>query len=299
MKRPASPSIPYRRPRGPARVRTLCLAFLLAVAGVQFMVAPAHAVSSISVSTTTVAAGDTFTIDFTGTADTPRNGAGENFYAGSTDLGTLDAFTGIESCTGNTAPCTEVADLGPRVPLGNLAGGQSFGGSITLRVDPETPAGTFVLRYQLYANGGEATENGPTITITNTPAEADLDVTLGAQPRVGILVPHLSYALTTHNNGPDDATDVTVTATLPAGKTATDVSPGCTTAPGKVTCTYPAITAGADATSTFRLPIGLLDFGPVNATATRTESTPDDPNPANDTAGATCTVISIALAGCA
>ncbi|WP_329029347.1 MULTISPECIES: hypothetical protein [unclassified Streptomyces] len=299
MKRPASPSIPYRRPRGAARVRTLCLAFLLAVAGVQFMVSPAHAVSAVSVSSTTVAAGETFTIDFTGTADTPRTGAGENFYAGSTDLGSLDAFTSIESCTGNTAPCTEVAEFGPRVPLGDLAGGESFAGSITLRVDPETPAGTFVLRYQLYANGGEATADGPTITVTNTPAEADLDVGLSAQPRVGILVPHLSYTLRTRDNGPDDASGVTVTATLPGGKTATGLSAGCTSAPGTVTCTYGSIAEGGEAVSTFRLPIGLLDIGPVVVTATRTASAPDDPNAANDTAGAACTVLSIALANCA
>ncbi|MDI7789212.1 MULTISPECIES: hypothetical protein [Streptomyces] len=72
------------------------------------MHAPAYAVSYVSVSSTTVAAGETFTIDFNGTADTSRSGAGENFYAGSTSLGSLDAFTTIESCTGNTAPCVEV-----------------------------------------------------------------------------------------------------------------------------------------------------------------------------------------------
>lgn len=108
----------------------------------QFMLTPAHAVSAISVSSTTVAAGETFTIDFTGTADTPRTGAGENFYSGSTELGSLGAFTSIESCTGNTAPCVEVEGYGPRVPLGDLGGGQPFSGSVTLRVDPETPAGT-------------------------------------------------------------------------------------------------------------------------------------------------------------
>ncbi|NED14758.1 DUF11 domain-containing protein [Streptomyces sp. SID9124] len=300
MKRPASSSKDqHRRPRGPGRVRTLWAAFLLAVAGVPFMLSPAHAVSSISVSSTTVAAGETFTIDFTGTADTPRTGAGENFYSGSTELGSLDAFTTIESCSGNTAPCAEVAGYGPRVPLGDLAGGQSFGGSITLRVDPKTPAGTFVLRYQLYADGGEATANGPTITVTNTPREADLDVKLSAQPRVGILVPYLSYTLGTHNHGPEAATAVTVTATLPAGKAATHLSAGCTAAPGKVTCTYEGIAEGADAVSTFRLPIGLLDMGPVDVTAARTASAPDDPNATNDTSGVRCTVLSIALANCA
>lgn len=299
MKRSASSPNRSRRPRRSTRARALCLAFLLAVAGLQFMHAPAYAVSYVSVSSTTVAAGETFTIDFNGTADTPRSGAGENFYAGSTSLGSLDAFTTIESCTGNTAPCVEVEGYGPRVPLGDLDGGESFSGSITLRIDPETPAGTFVLRYQLYADGGEATADGPTITVTNTPAEADLEVRLTAQPQFGILVPHLSYTLTTRNHGPDAATGVTLTATLPAGKTATGLSTGCTSAPGTVTCTYESIADGADAVSTFRLPIGLLDIGSVNVTAARTSSSPDDPNTANDSDGTTCAVLSIALADCA
>ncbi|WP_026249028.1 DUF11 domain-containing protein [Streptomyces sp. LaPpAH-108] len=298
MKQSASCLHQSRRPRRSARVWTLCVAFLLAVTGMQFLLAPAHAVSSVSVSSTTVAAGETFTIHFTGTADTPRSGAGENFYAGSTALGSLDAFTTIESCTGNTGPCTEVAGYGPRVPLGDLQGGEAFSGSITLRVDPQTPAGTFVLRYQLYANGGEATADGPTITVTNTPAEADLEVRLSAQPHLGILVPYLSYTLTTRNHGPGTATAVTLTATLPAGKTATNLSTGCTAAPGRVTCTYESIAGGAGTVSTFRLPIGLLALGPVNVTAARTSSSPSDPNAANDRAGATCTVLSVALATC-
>ncbi|MFJ2027368.1 hypothetical protein ACIODW_26650 [Streptomyces sp. NPDC087897] len=277
------------------------MAFLFAVTGMQFTLTPAYAVSYISVSSTTVAAGETLTIDFHGTADTPRTAAGENFYSGSTSLGTLDTFTTIETCSGNTAPCVEVEGFGPRVPLGDLDGGEAFSGSITLRIDPETPAGTFVLRYQLYSDvaAGEATANGPTVTVTNTPAEADLEVQLGAKPQFGILVPALSYTLSTRNHGPEAATAVTVTAALPAGKTATGLSAGCTSTPGTVTCTYEGIADGATAVSTFRLPIGLLDIGSVAVTATRASSSPSDPNAANDTADARCAVISIALADCA
>ncbi|WP_224756330.1 hypothetical protein [Streptomyces sp. col6] len=97
---------------------------------------------------------------------------------------------------------------GPRVPLGDLGGGQPFSGSITLRVDPETPAGT-------------------------------------------------------------------------------------------VTCAYGSIAEGAGAASAFRLPIGLLDIGPVHVTAARTASASDDPNAANDISGVGCTGLSIALANCA
>ncbi len=169
MKRSASSSNRPRRPRGLARVPALLTAFLFAVTGPQFLPAPAYAVSHISVSSTTVAVKRDphhRLRRHRGHAQDRRRP--ENFYSGSTDLGTLDTFTTIESCTGNTAPCHEVEGYGPRVPLGDLDGGEAFSGSITLRVDPETPAGTFVLRYQLYANGGEATADGPVITVTNT-----------------------------------------------------------------------------------------------------------------------------------
>ncbi|WP_439676765.1 hypothetical protein [Embleya sp. MST-111070] len=130
------------------------------------------------------------------------------------------------------------------------------------------------------------------------PANADIAVSLTAQPHLGILVPYLSYTVTAHNNGPGAVTSATLTATLPAGKTATNPSPGCTSAPGSVTCTYGAIANGASAVSTFRLPIGLLTIGQVTVTATRTASAPTDNNAANDHASRTCTVVSIILATC-
>ncbi|MFE9848143.1 hypothetical protein ACFYPN_04895 [Streptomyces sp. NPDC005576] len=121
-----------------------------------------------------------------------------------------------------------------------------------------------------------------------------MGVTLTAQPHVGILVPHLSCTVTAKNNGPGSVTS----ATLPGGKAATNLSAGCTSSPGTVTCTYASLANGASATSTFRLPIGILNIGHVAVTATRTASAPTDPNPANDSATAQCTVISIILATC-
>ncbi|AZK92457.1 MULTISPECIES: DUF11 domain-containing protein [Streptomyces] len=258
----------------------------------------AHAVSSISVSSTTVAAGDTFTISFNGTADVDTPGAGENFYAGSSTLGRLSDFTTIVACTGNTAPCTSTFGIGQRVPLGDLTAGGAFSGTITLRVNPETPAGSFVLGYQLYGNrGGEATVYEPAITVTDPPP-ADLAVGVTAQPHLGILVPYLTYTLTAHNTGPDAVTSATVTATLPPGASATGLPAGCTTGTGTVTCTYGTIANGAGAAKSFRVPLHLFSLGQVTVTGTRTASTPADPNPANDTDSATCTVVSVLLATC-
>jgi len=130
------------------------------------------------------------------------------------------------------------------------------------------------------------------------PVTADLRVAVTAQPHLGILVPYLTYTLTAHNTGPAGVTAATLTATLPPGASATNLSAGCTTGPGTVTCTYGAIANGASASKSFRVPLHLLSLGHVSVSGTRTSSTPTDPNPANDTATATCTVISILLATC-
>lgn len=283
------------------RRRVLSGLAVLATAAAVAVAVPqtAHAVSSVSVSSTTVVSGDTFTISFTGTADSPRTGAGQNFYAGSSTLGQLPSFTTIDSCTGNTAPCTNEGTIGQRVPLGDLAAGEAFSGTLTLRINPGTPSGTFVLRYQLYGNGGETTANGPTITVTEAPPPAaDIDVDVTAQPHLGILVPHLTYTLTARNTGPDPVTSATVTATLPPDVDATDLPTGCTTSTGTVTCAYGAIANGASAAKSFHVPLHLLSMGHLTVTAERTVSAPTDPNTANDSASATCTVVSFVLASC-
>ncbi|GAA3474941.1 hypothetical protein GCM10018965_094940 [Nonomuraea roseola] len=100
------------------------------------------------------------------------------------------------------------------------------------------------------------------------------------------------------NTGPNVVTSATVAATLPPGGSATDLSAGCTAAGTTITCTYGALTNGAGTDKTFRVPLSLLSLGQVTVTATRTTSAPADPNPANDSASASCTVVSIVLATC-
>ncbi|MFD8359761.1 hypothetical protein ACFV25_24875, partial [Streptomyces sp. NPDC059715] len=130
------------------------------------------------------------------------------------------------------------------------------------------------------------------------PPTSDIDVDLTAQPHLGILTPYLSYTLTARNTGPGALTSATLTATLPAGASATNLAPGCTSATNTVTCTYGPIAAGASASKTFRIPLSLLKIGPVAVTGVRTASAPVDPNPANDSAAITCTALSIVLVSC-
>ncbi|MEU5434403.1 glycine-rich protein [Streptomyces sp. NPDC020719] len=152
------------------------------------------------------------------------------------------------------------------------------------------PAGTVF-------HGGVRSGDG-SVSITYAPAVADIAVHVTAQPRLGILVPYLRYNLTADNTGPDAAASATITASLPRGTTATGLSAGCTSSPGTVTCTYEAIASGAGATKSFDIPLHLLSLGRVSVTGARTASTPTDPNAANDSDTADCTVVSILLTTC-
>jgi YVTN family beta-propeller protein len=126
---------------------------------------------------------------------------------------------------------------------------------------------------------------------------ADISVDVSAQ-FLNLLTPAIQFTLTATNNGPDPVSSATLTASIPAGVTATNLSSGCTQSGATVTCTYGAINLGASAQKSFSLPTSLLGVGTVGVTATRTASTPTDPNPANDTDSASCTVVSILLAIC-
>lgn len=169
------------------------------------------------------------------------------------------------------------------------AGGSGGGGSsLVSGTVPGSPSSV--------TDGVNAGDGSVVFTFANPKADIDVDVT--AQPHLGILVPYLTYTLTAHNTGPDAVSSATLTATLPPGATATNLPTGCTTSTGTVACTYGAIPNGTNAAKSFRVPLSVLSLGPVSVTGTRTASAPNDPDPANDKATATCTVVSIILATC-
>ncbi|WP_439673435.1 hypothetical protein [Embleya sp. MST-111070] len=273
-------------PRRWGRLRILAAAFLLAAAGVVATVTPAHADAYVTITDSAdpvpVGTPYTYTVAYTGL----RNVTDASI--------TLTGATATVTAVTSSNPDLDcVATTGTTVACDGQTGGIN-NGTVTVTVLP-TAAGTVTAN--AFFNDccviGTDSEN-----TTVTAANADLGVSVAALPHLGILVPYLSYTVTAHNNGPGDVTAATLTATLPAGKTATNLSTGCTSIPGTVTCTYGAITNGASATSTFRLPIGILSLGHVTVAATRTASTPTDNNAANDSATATCTVVSIVLATC-
>ncbi|MEV7520389.1 IPT/TIG domain-containing protein [Streptomyces sp. NPDC091371] len=205
--------------------------------------------------------------------------------AGTTDGGTVVTVngTGLGGATSLT--------FGP----GNPAGGLSCTATTCTATAPAHAAGP--VDVQVTTPGGTSAAVGAGRYTYQLPP-ADIDVDLTAQPGLSLLVPYLTYTLTAHNTGPGAVTSAALTATLPPGSSATALSPGCTALGATVTCVYGTIANGAASAKTFRVPLSLLSLGRVSVTATRTVSAPADPNTLNDSATATCTVVSVLLATC-
>ncbi|MFD7260479.1 IPT/TIG domain-containing protein [Streptomyces sp. NPDC059874] len=205
--------------------------------------------------------------------------------SGTTDGGTVVTVngTGLSGATSLT--------FGP----GNPAGGLSCTATTCTATAPAHAAGP--VDVQVTTPGGTSAVVGAGRYTYQLPP-ADIDVDLTAQPGLSLLAPYLSYTLTAHNTGPGTVTSATLTATLPPGSSATALAPGCTAMGTTVTCVYGAIAGGAVSAKTFRVPLSLLSLGRVSITATRTVSAPTDPNTLNDSATATCTVVSVLLSTC-
>jgi virginiamycin B lyase len=127
---------------------------------------------------------------------------------------------------------------------------------------------------------------------------ADLSIAQSGSPNRVVSGDHLTYTLTAINNGPQDATGVKVTDTLPdvhfnsvsATQGTCTRSTGTKHSPtsGTVTCSLGGLSNGGSATIT----IGVTATRPATLT-NRASVTGDqqDPDPANNSATATTTVV--------
>jgi hypothetical protein len=123
------------------------------------------------------------------------------------------------------------------------------------------------------------------------PPAADIEVRLRAS--AGLLNPTITYTVTGINRGPGTVTSGTITLRVP-DSTVSVSSSTCTYNASNKTATCPVGTLGVKqaSTHTVRATQGTLTVGlPLPATATRTASTPNDPNARNDRANANCVVV--------
>jgi uncharacterized repeat protein (TIGR01451 family) len=171
-----------------------------------------------------------------------------------------------------------------------LAGGSA---TVTIKVRPTTP-GTITNTASVSADGSDPSpgNNSATATTKVNPA-ADLSVTKTDAPDPVHIGQALVYTIKVTNNGPQTATGVTLSDTLPkgAGFGSTTTTQGtCSFKPEKriVTCNLGTLASGATATVT--ITVKPTSKGTITNTASVTGS-PTDPNTANNKSVATTTVV--------
>jgi hypothetical protein len=290
------------------RTATAGVLVMLAAAGVVAAGTPASADTpfvALTVSPSTVTPGDTVTV-----TETVTNTNGFSILGPSAELfsspDALPSYATLTSCdAGGGGSCETITDgggnpIGYRAVFnGALGGNQQAVATFTLTIDPNMDSAIETLQGDLAGrNFDSGRVDGPTLTIN---ALADLGVELTGTPvHSGLLglTLTLDFTVKVTNNGPGTAHSATVTAVVQPGLRATGSSTCSVTSTGAV-CNFGSIAPGKTAKATFNVPGGLLDIGlPFQFSASRTSSTPTDPNSANDHSAQTCTVVSVLLASC-
>jgi hypothetical protein len=283
------------------RRRTLVGSVVAALTAMVFTVPSAAAAppdpSAASVSPSTVAQGGLFevTVELYNPRDFTVTGAKAEIS--SVEFPLVDVAD-LVSCTGTTAPCGALSTVF-RGPVGDLAAGESRTVVFTLRVKDTASPGNLTLQHQFVGdNYAFDVRGGPVVTITGTPQAADVSVGLNASAS-GLLVSRITSVITVANNGPSAASGVRVTATYAAGL-AYGSSSDCSRVAGtrNVTCDVSSLAPGASKTLRFTANAGLLALGSFTTTAKRTQSTPADPNAANDQASRSCSALTSLLVSC-
>ncbi|AEK39861.1 hypothetical protein AMES_1342 [Amycolatopsis mediterranei S699] len=254
--------------------------------------------SSVEVSPTTVVPGQTFTITQTihNPTDFTVTFAKAAIYGSPTPITDV---VDVVSCTNTTAVGCFQAGSSYRAAFGDLEAGGTRTTVWTLRVKDTAALGSFTLQHQFVGdNYAFETLDGPVITVAEPVTQADVKVALGATGHGGLNA-RIDYTVTVTNTGPSAATGIRVVAAYPAGLSFASGS-GCVRVgtTRTVNCDVASLASGASATPKFSVNGGLLALGSYTTTATRTASSPADPNPANDSASKTCSALTGLIVTC-
>ncbi|MGH9112792.1 MAG: hypothetical protein ACRDZN_10935 [Acidimicrobiales bacterium] len=260
--------------------------------------------SSITVSNTTPVVGEQITLDYTITSTAPSgrlDGIIITIKADTATFGTLltnrvcsssstATLVGGDCATENSSPPSEFAFGALFTPP--IFNGQSASWALQFTVAPAAAGQSFTLDLDAFS--------APPVTFTVPESEADIAV--GLKAKSGFLTSQIPHTLTIGNNGPATASSATIVTQLPSPtKAVTGLPSGCSYNAGadQVTCTVTSLASGAQTTRSFTAKMGLLTIGlPLTSTATRTSSTPTDPNPANDSASDSCVALTPLIVLC-
>jgi uncharacterized repeat protein (TIGR01451 family) len=225
-----------------------------------------------------VVAGSQLTYTFTTTNNGPSGAtgvtlsdtlpAGEQYVSSSSSQGTVANNNGALS-----------------VQLGSLAAGAVATTTIVVTVNPGD-TGSLTNTVTVTGNQPDPNLSNNTSTVTTqVDQSADLALVKTAAPNPVKAGQQLTYTLTATNNGPSNATGVTIVDTLPPGTTYESASgQGSPTIAGQtLTLNVGNLTAGASSTTTVVVGVASTASGVIINTATVSGNQPD-PNLANNTA---------------
>ncbi len=197
---------------------------------------------------------------------------------------TLPAGVDFISVDTTQGSCTFTPPDSIECNLGILDPGQVV--TITVVVRPtDDVAGEIIRNCAQAVVGGDDPndpnpENNESCADTTVRGVADLSVTKSDDPDPVFAGNDLTYTITVTNNGPNDATNVTLTDTLPTGVTFVSASPGCLfSPPNMVTCSLGTIAAGDSRDVT--IVVRPNTPGVITDTVTVTAAE-DDPDPDNN-----------------
>jgi uncharacterized repeat protein (TIGR01451 family) len=216
---------------------------------------------------------------------------------------TLDpGVTLVSALFGQGTPC--VAGGSPVVvncELGGIVSGDEATGTIVVatpvvEVNQVIDNTVTVAGNETDPDGTNNTADTQTTVVPAGPAQADLAVTkLDSPDPVFSAGPDLVYTITVDNNGPDAATGVTLTDTLPAGVIFLSATAGAGTcgnpdAGGTLVCELGSLAAGSNATVTVIVtPEPVTEPTELTNTAT-VAAVENDPVPGNNSVTATTTL---------
>jgi hypothetical protein len=255
---------------------------------------------TMTVSNTTPIPGEQITITWKYTLPTHTEGTNFMGFTGGANSEQLSFISCVTEASGscNFHPKNKVLQFVLPVPGGEA--GRVVGGSATFEVSPSAAPGTQITYFGYYQhNASPRVETSEEQVLTVAEPKADLGVSL--QARAPLLGSSITYTQTVKNHGPDQETSGTITTQLPSQAESLEAkSSGCTfeATTHRVSCPVGALAPEASQTSEYTAIYNLLSLGALEATATRTASTPTDPNPANDSATATCTAITSLIIIC-
>lgn len=196
--------------------------------------------------------------------------AGVSFVSASGTGWSCVESTGIVECDAAVMPVDTAADITVAVTVTATSGTLTNTAEVaSLISDPNTA-------------------NNTAATITTVTAQADLDLTMNADPAATGPGGSFVHSATVTNLGPAGASGVVLTLTLPAGAVIGTITPGaCVPAANVVTCTVGPMAVAGTFVATVEMNAAVTG---TYSTAGVVAGTEPDPVPANDTA-TTSTVI--------